>query len=232
MNEEQGISENKLLASPMHTIILILILIVFSALSASLNTGQEKVSSKIPTYISMLILEWGLLFYIWRGLKRNNISIASIIFNGAKHKFMIKDLWIALLFWIAANIILNFIQFLLGMPTFSEGTKAVLPQTSFEIIMFFLLAISAGFCEEIVFRGYLQKQFKVLLKNAWAGIIVQALVFGISHGYQGYKSMFVIFIYGILFGLLVHSVKNLKPAIISHSWHDVFNGILLPIFMR
>ena len=52
-----------------------------------------------------------------------------------------------------------------------------------------LLSISAGFCEEFVFRGYLQKQFFALTGSDAAAIAGQALIFGVAHGYQGVKGM-------------------------------------------
>ena len=224
--------ENKPLASLLHTIILIFILIALSILGASLHNNSGAVSPKIPMYVSLLIGEWALLFYVWRGLKKRGISITSIIFRSTDHKIFLKDIYIALVFWIVANIILTIIQLLLGMPLISEDVKFLLPQSILEIIIFIFVAVSAGFCEEIVYRGYLQKQFQVLSKNKWAGIIIQAFIFGISHGYQGYKNMLVIFIYGILFGILAYFAGSLKPGIISHAWEDIFSGIIFPVLMK
>ena len=60
------------------------------------------------------------------------------------------------------------------------------------------MSIVAGFCEEVIFRGYLQKQFAAWFDSPPAGVIVSALVFGAAHGYQGVKMMLVIAVYGAL----------------------------------
>lgn len=217
---------DKLYASKLHTFILIVILIAISILSSSLNSNQNYTGSRVSIYISLIIGEWALLFYLWRGLKQNKLSISKIIFNSEDQKIFFKDILFAIGFWIISNAFLILIKIILDIPIYSRTLLNLLPNSFLEIFIFFLLALSAGFCEEIIYRGYLQHQFSILFKNRFIGIVLQAFLFGISHGYQGYRNIIIIFIYGMLFGLLTYYVKNLKPAIISHSWQDVFSGII------
>ncbi|PYX87493.1 MAG: CPBP family intramembrane metalloprotease [Acidobacteria bacterium] len=96
-----------------------------------------------------------------------------------------------------------------------------------EFIFFTAVAITAGFCEELIFRGYLQKQFHAASGNALVGIIAQALLFGAGHGYQGVKSMLVIGVFGALFGALAFWRRSLRPGMIAHAWQDFLAGLLL-----
>lgn len=53
------------------------------------------------------------------------------------------------------------------------------PKTLFDLLVFLGLTASAGFAEELVFRGYLSQQF-----SAWTGsysiaVILQGIVFGL-----------------------------------------------------
>ena len=50
-----------------------------------------------------------------------------------------------------------------------------------------LFALSAGICEELTTRGYLQQQFEALFGSNIAGVLAQAAVFGAGHLYQGWK---------------------------------------------
>ena len=218
---------NKLFASKLHTIILISILILISVLSSSLNNSHNVTSSKVSIYISLIIGEWALFYYVWRGLKRNKVSISKIIFNSEEKKILFKDVLIAFGFWIISFGILILIKIILNIPIYSRTMFSLLPHSFFEIFLFFLLSLSVGFCEEIIYRGYLQHQFSIIFKSRFIGIVLQAFLFGISHGYQGYQNMIVISVYGLLFGLLIYYVKNLKPVIISHAWQDIFSGIIL-----
>ena len=67
----------------------------------------------------------------------------------------------------------------------------MLPQNTVEIVLWIFVSITAGICEEFTFRGYLQMQLSGLLKNATAGLVLQGIVFGVAHAYQGPKQMFI-----------------------------------------
>lgn len=88
------------------------------------------------------------------------------------------------------------------------------------LVVYLLLRATAGFCEEIIFRGYLQKQFSAWTHSAEAGLVLQALVFGAGHAYQGPRLMVVIAVYGCLFGLLALWRRSLRPGMIAHSLED------------
>ena len=89
-----------------------------------------------------------------------------------------------------------------------------------------LLSISAGFSEELVFRGYLQRQLTALTGRASLALLLQAAVFGVAHGYQGTRACLSIAIYGVLFTLLALWRKSLRPGMIAHAWTDIAGGLL------
>jgi membrane protease YdiL (CAAX protease family) len=94
------------------------------------------------------------------------------------------------------------------------------------ITLWLALSVSAGFCEEAVYRGYLQKQFQALSGNAIFALLAQAILFGIGHIYQDYKPVLVISILGLEYGLLAHWRRNLRSAMLSHAWSDAVAGYL------
>jgi membrane protease YdiL (CAAX protease family) len=91
--------------------------------------------------------------------------------------------------------------------------------------------LTAGFCEEVAFRGYFQKQFEAMTGSAAAGVILQGVLFGVSHGYQGVRAIVMIMLFGFLYGILAFWRKSLRPGMISHAWSDVYAGYLYQ-FMR
>ena len=220
----------EIIASKRHTIIMVIILLVISLSSLSLSnssTGNANNSSKLILYLAVALGEWALVYYIWIGIKKlKRISLITLISGKDKLDLKLNDLLIGLSFWIAANIILYIIKYFWGIPFISNTNQHLLPANLPEYISFFILSLSAGFCEEIIYRSYFQKQFYALFRHKWSAIILQGFLFGISHGYQGLKYMTLIFVYGILFGLLVELVKNLKPSILAHAWQDIFSGII------
>jgi len=113
-----------------------------------------------------------------------------------------------------------------------EATKMLLPRTYSEMAAWVALSVTAGFCEELIFRGYLQRQFLALTGKAQAAVVLQALVFGAAHLYQGWKGAVTITVYGALFGALAVWRKSLRPGMIQHASQDTFTGILGGIALR
>jgi membrane protease YdiL (CAAX protease family) len=108
----------------------------------------------------------------------------------------------------------------------ARSVDSYLPRGPVEIGLWVALSLSAGFCEEIVFRGYFQRQFAALARSRPAGLVMQALLFGISHGYQGVDAAVRITLFGLLFGALAQSRRSLRPGMAAHAWTDVYSGWL------
>jgi membrane protease YdiL (CAAX protease family) len=109
---------------------------------------------------------------------------------------------------------------------------ALAPHTYLEAGLFVLLSVCAGLCEEIIFRGYLQSQFRAMGRSAIIGIVAAAAIFGLAHGYQGGRMMIVIGVYGMFFGILAHFRKSLRPGMMAHAFQDSLSGIVLFTLVR
>jgi membrane protease YdiL (CAAX protease family) len=103
------------------------------------------------------------------------------------------------------------------------------PANGIEIAAWAVLCIIVGFSEELIFRGYMQSQGIALLRSVPISVILTALIFGAAHGYQGARGIFLIGIYGALFGIITLIRKNLFPGIVAHSWHDFATGMALAL---
>ena len=107
----------------------------------------------------------------------------------------------------------------------AASIETYLPQRAVEILLWIGVSISAGICEEFVFRGYFQKQFEAFAHTRWIGLILQAVLFGISHGYQGVQACMQIAVFGGLYGLLALWRKSLRPGMIAHAGSNILSGI-------
>ena len=231
MAKKSNVNKDDRIASTKHTVIMIIILLSFSISGLISNTSMDNTISstfKITLYLATAIGEWALLYYVWIGIKKaKKISLKQLISGKDNLEFGFNDILKGVTFWIIASLTLCLVKYLLGLPIISNTNYNLLPQNYVEYILFFILSLSAGFCEEIVYRGYFQKQFSSIFNNKWMAILLQGILFGFSHGYQGIKYMVLISVFGVLFGLLAVYVKNLKPGMIAHSWEDIFSGIIL-----
>jgi len=87
-----------------------------------------------------------------------------------------------------------------------ESIQFLLPANLKERLFFLLIAATAGFCEEIIFRGAMFHYFSHLpfhLSIVAIGII-SSLLFGIVHLYQGWKGVLLTsYLGGVMFFLFV-----------------------------
>jgi uncharacterized protein len=104
------------------------------------------------------------------------------------------------------------------------------PGTPSEIAAWVLVCAFAGFAEEIVFRGYLQRQFTAWGRGAlWAGVVFSGIFFGMAHGYQGVRNMVLLSVFGALFSLLAILRRSLRAGMIAHAWQDLIAGLGLAL---
>src|SRR5262249_43179689 len=67
----------------------------------------------------------------------------------------------------------------------------LLPNNAAERAAWIVLSLTAGVCEEILFRGFLIRFLHggVLVLPAAGALAVSSLVFGLGHAYQGFKGV-------------------------------------------
>ncbi len=210
-----------------HTVLFVAILLGLAILQGQPQLAKgAHLPRRMILYISTIAYELFLLGYVWFfGLRRYKVTIREII-GGKWLRF--RDFWrdvgIALLFWIVVVGVLVVMSHELHFSGM-EAAKFLLPETATEAIVFVLLSCVAGFCEEVIFRGYLQRQFTAWTGNVIAGVVLQSAVFGAAHLYQGLKGVVVITVYGAMFGILASMRKSLRPGIMQHCAQDSMSGI-------
>jgi len=123
------------------------------------------------------------------------------------------------------------VQRLLG-PSNAKSMSTLLPQSLLEILLWIVVSITAGFCEEMIFRGYLQRQLHALGGSIAGAVLGQGLVFGLFHSYQGWKNVIVISVLGIMYGVLAAWRRNLRANIAAHAWSDIWSGWLRAVVWR
>lgn len=224
-----------------HTILLILVLGAFSYLGAKAGHPVAR-AGLVPQYVSMMIVEWLAFGYVLWGIHMGGVLTVGQMIGGRWNKVedFLLDLGIAALFWIVSLLVLAGGAYALGMakdgPQKLEEAKKVLgflvPRTHLEIALWICVALTAGFCEEFIFRGYIQRQFAAVSRNVLVGMIVSSAVFGLAHGYEGSKRMVLIFVYGFLFSSVAELRKSLRPGMMAHAWHDAITGLALRVLFK
>ncbi len=220
----------KLIAPLWHTILFVLFLVgnAFHGRTTVAHIEGLHLASKVPLYLFMMLLELILVSYVWfLGVKPAGGSFRDLI--GGKWSSIgdvLRDIGVAFLFWLVVIVVLVGLQFSIGQsPQTAKAVFMLAPGSLLEMIVWVILSVTAGICEEFIFRGYLQKQFLAITGSDTAAVALQAVFFGMAHSYQGVKSMVTITVYGALFGMLAVYRKSLRPGMIQHAAQDSFAGL-------
>ncbi|HEX7089147.1 MAG TPA: CPBP family intramembrane glutamic endopeptidase [Longimicrobiales bacterium] len=98
-----------------------------------------------------------------------------------------------------------------------------LPVSRTERRWFAAVCVSAGICEELIFRGFLIRYLEAVVPGlGWIGaILAAALVFGVDHGYQGWKGILQTTFLALVFTLLFVLAGNLWGPMIAHALLDL-----------
>jgi membrane protease YdiL (CAAX protease family) len=196
-------------------------------------TGQlAGHGSAIKIYLTVGLMDWALLYYCWTAVHGWGGNLATL--SGGRWtswKSVAVDMGIALPFWVLWEAAAWGVHWLLG-PGTAKTVDSLLPQSLSEIVVWIGVSITAGICEELAFRGFLQRQFHALTGNIALAVLAQGVVFGLFHAYQGWQNVFVISVLGVLCGALAAWRRNLRVNIITHAWSDIWGGWIQGLVLR
>jgi membrane protease YdiL (CAAX protease family) len=106
----------------------------------------------------------------------------------------------------------------------------ILPVTREERRWFFFVSITAGICEEIVYRGFLMHYLigAPAALSVTLAAIVSSLIFGLGHIYQGVRGAIGTTILGFVFAVLFLITGNLALPILLHAAIDARTLLMIP----
>ena len=116
---------------------------------------------------------------------------------------------------------------MLGLPSPEvEGTIALATQSPAHLAMWILLVawLGAGFGEEVLWRGFLMDRLgrlPGLMRSPTAVLVLQAVIFGLAHAYQGAAGVLITGTVGLWFGLVRRAAGgSIWPGVIGHAAVD------------
>jgi uncharacterized protein len=193
------------------------------------ETGSRLVPNQ-PTerlfgqYLPLLLVNWGLTLYVSRLFLERSIllELLGLRWHGAQRVAI--DLALAGAMFALIDSFEALAAYALGTGR-NAALSALLPSTEAERLTWLLVAVSVGFCEEVVYRGYLQRQLAAFTGRASFGIVLSALLFGIAHAEQGFASALRIALYGLALGVLARARGSLLPGIVCHVAIDLASAL-------
>jgi len=223
-------SSDRLIASRLHTVVVLAALVAWVYGGALLAAPHPH---RVRLYLVSIGGEWLLFALILGGVLRARTPISCVIGERwHSHRELLRDIGIAASFWAAAVPVLYLLRLLLGVTNLGTSVLALLPRSAIEIALWLGVSVTAGICEETIFRGYLQRQLMVMTESRPAGVLLAAAAFGLAHLYQGWRMATVLGLYGLMFGVLAYWRSTVRPGMIAHAWQDLLSGVLGAIFLR
>jgi membrane protease YdiL (CAAX protease family) len=183
--------------------------------------------NRVAMYERTMFSEWLLFALMILGVWLHGSSVFTVLGERWRSVMaVLRDIGIAAAFWIGSTAVLSMIGAHAHGGAPNPAVQFLLPQGRFEMWLWIALSITAGICEEAIFRGYYQKQFIALTKSAPVGIVLAAIAFGAAHSYQGFGGAIRIGLQGLLLGILANWRRSVRPGMIAHAWGDIFAGAL------
>jgi len=207
-----------------HTLALFLILIVTASLGRMRATAAIDNSTHLLRYLSTILLEWLLLGAVIAGIYRRREFFLIAFANRARSIAASFGLGLAVycMGFIAIATVGSALYF---TPLFHRRNEAVvlamLPHTPFEFLFWFVVSLTAGICEELIFRGYLLQQLTAWTKRPIVAIVAVGALFGCIHLYEGMAAILPLTALAIVYGFVVrHFEGDLRAVIVAHTLQD------------
>jgi uncharacterized protein len=106
------------------------------------------------------------------------------------------------------------------------SARPLLPHTPGELRGFKLLSITAGVCEELMYRGYIW-WYLAVWTGPWAAAAISSVLFGAGHLYLDRKAAVRAGIVGAVMAGIVLGCGSLWPAMLIHAAIDINSGSLV-----
>jgi membrane protease YdiL (CAAX protease family) len=122
------------------------------------------------------------------------------------------------------------------LPTDARGllqslAERIFPQSRVEMLPYFALAVTAGLCEEFLYRGFALAAIIRAGSPVWGAVVISSVLFGLAHIYQGRGGSVSTMLLGCLFGTARIVYHSLIPVVLWHSAVDLVAGLAGPRYL-
>lgn len=192
--------------------------------------------SKVVEYLKIASFLWSLTFFLAYIYLTEKLTVTNIdylvVFNWqnilAFSLVLIAILYLVLLI---KSIVSNE-KLRLEVASKFEAFLELMPTNKQQVLIFTLvLSVSAGICEELIFRAYLFNHLEGQIGTIVA-VLLSSLVFGLWHVYLGWQEVLRTSVMGgILCGIYIFTGNIIVPIIV-HVFIDIYSGLICYFAVR
>jgi membrane protease YdiL (CAAX protease family) len=107
----------------------------------------------------------------------------------------------------------------------------ILPQSRVELLPYFALAVTAGLCEEFLYRGFAMAALTRAGLPVWGVVLSSSILFGLAHLYQGRGGIVSTLVIGTVFGTARIAYDGLLAVMLWHFAVDAVAGVAGPKYL-
>jgi membrane protease YdiL (CAAX protease family) len=214
-----------------------LVLTVFFPLRAA-TFGYRRLLEAAPDdlprmrralYAQAILLQWTFAFLLaalwaWQGRPWDALGLIAWE-PGALFFWLAGALAIAAWLWFLRRRARREPEALARLVERMHHVERLLPRTRAELRLFYAVSLTAGICEELLYRGYLWWYLGQWLP-ALPALLVASAIFGLGHAYQGWRGVVTTAVMGVGLGLVYRFSGSLWPAMLIHAVGDAHAGSL------
>ncbi len=183
--------------------------------------GRQDRSYWLPFMTSVLVLHWASALAVFILVRKGGGALSDLGLRISPSRGALGLLLVIL--WSAGMVFARH-----TMPPASGSTaqypswlQLFYPHTLSERCFWVVLSLSAGFCEELVYRGYAITALRQRGFRLWPALALASTSFVFVHGFAGLFAFPIYFLSGLFFAWLFLWRKSLVPGMTVHALFDV-----------
>jgi len=221
----------------LYTLIVLLIMAVIMPLVGirdfrilSRRVREGKIDARTNSYRWILVTEWGLVlgmagYWIAAGRGLAPLYLVPVASGWQWLAIGIAGVAVAAQIW-QTNAIMRDPDKLAEARDEAGALIALGPKSHSEVQLFKAVAVTAGVCEEILYRGVLMATLTPLV-GTWPAVALSSIIFGLAHAYQGFAGIGKTALVGLVLALFTVFSGSLFVAMILHAVVDLTSGRII-----
>lgn len=198
----------------------------FPKLLAGTSSGDPN--SRLSMYLLTIVVQWslvGALALAWRRFGRTPPMLGLSWPSGWRLIVTVALPLIAVVLLTLQNVaIATRPDVLEKVRAEMSEVSALVPHTVPELGLFWALAVTAGICEEVLYRGFLIG-YAARFMHPWLAVLATSAVFGFGHWYQGVGNAIQTGVVGLVMAVVYYATGSIAAPIALHAIVDIAGGL-------
>ena len=204
------------------TALLVGVLPAFSVLQAQTVARLAVLPSRAQMYASTIIGLWVLT--LATALAATQAHIDPRLLGVSPLPWPGFFVWLAFALASVGALVIAFKAFGLAE---TPMLQHLIPQTRSDKLIYVLVCLTAGICEELVFRGFLIATLRAATGSVGLAVLLAAGAFGVAHAHQDVPGALRATLLGLVLSVPLLVTGSLYPGIAAHATIDLVAGLWL-----